>query len=45
MEYFITEDYRTNTAYHEFRKGKFDGVTFWKSDSILLSDEINRNPR
>jgi hypothetical protein len=42
MEYFITEDYRTNTAYYEFQKGKSDRNTFWKEDSLLLSDIIFR---
>ena len=40
MKYFISESERKGTIYHEFYKGKWDGKTFWKSDSILLSDDI-----
>ena len=40
MKYFINPDERIGTVYHEFCKGKWDGKTFWKSDSILLSDDI-----
>ena len=40
MEYFIHVSERKGTIYHEFYKGKWDGKTFWKSDSILLSDDI-----
>jgi hypothetical protein len=43
MEYFITEDYRPNTAYYEFQKGKSDRNTFWKTDSLLLSAETFRS--
>lgn len=28
------------TCYHEFYKGKWDGKTFWKKDSICLHDEV-----
>jgi hypothetical protein len=40
MKYFITNAEKEHTAYHEFLRGKWDGETFWKSDSILVSDEI-----
>ena len=40
MKYFVYDSERENTAYHEFQKGKFDGHTFWKNDSISLSDDI-----
>ena len=40
MEYFIHVSERKGTIYYEFYKGKWDGKTFWKSDSILLSDDI-----
>lgn len=40
MKYFVFDQERKNTAYHEFQKGKFDGHTFWKTDSISLSDDI-----
>ena len=40
MKFFICEDQRRGTCYHEFYKGKWDGRTFWKSDSILLHDDL-----
>lgn len=40
LKYFVFDQERKNTVYHEFQKGKFDGHTFWKSDSISLSDDI-----
>jgi hypothetical protein len=40
LKYFIRLNKMESTAYHEFQKGKWDGDTFWKSDSLLLSDEI-----
>ena len=40
MKYFVHDCERKNTVYHEFQKGKFDGHTFWKSDSISLSDDL-----
>jgi hypothetical protein len=40
MKYFIVAEEKENTAYHEFQKGKWDGKSFWKPDSLLLSDEI-----
>ena len=40
MNFFISESERKGTIYYEFYKGKWDGKTFWKSDSILLSDDI-----
>lgn len=40
MKYFVIDQERKNTVYHEFQKGKFDGHTFWKTDSISLSDDI-----
>ena len=40
MKYFVVNKERKNTVYHEFQKGKFDGKTFWKEDSIFLSDDI-----
>ena len=39
MKYFVFESQREGTCYHEFYKGKWDGSTFWKSDSILLHDD------
>ncbi|MBD5095808.1 MAG: hypothetical protein HDT40_02195 [Lachnospiraceae bacterium] len=40
MKYFLHDSERKNTICHEFQKGKFDGHTFWKSDSISLSDDL-----
>ena len=40
FKYFITEQGRRTTLYHEFYKGKWDEKTFWKEDSLLLRDEI-----
>lgn len=40
MKYFCTEEERKGTCYHEFQKGKWDGRTFWKEDSLLLDDDI-----
>lgn len=39
MKYFVSDNERKNTVYHEFQKGSFDGHTFWKSDSISISDD------
>lgn len=40
MKYFVNNDQRSGTCYHEFYKGKWDESTFWASDSILLHDDI-----
>ena len=40
MKYFIRTDQKIGSCYHEFYKGKWDGHTFWKSDSILLHDDV-----
>lgn len=40
MKYFAADSERKNTVYHEFQKGHFDGKTFWKADSINLSDDL-----
>lgn len=40
MKYFITNSEKIGTCYHEFYKGKWDGETFWKEDSLLLHDEV-----
>ncbi|MBR1529842.1 MAG: hypothetical protein IJ642_11145 [Oscillospiraceae bacterium] len=41
MKYFITEQERENTCYHEWQKGHFDGVSFWKNDSLLISEDMH----
>ena len=40
MKYFINNNQRNGTCYHEFYKGRWDGKTFWKTDSILLDDDF-----
>lgn len=41
MQYFITEYERVLTCYHEWAKGKFDGVSFWEPDSLLIDDSTH----
>ena len=41
MKYFIYENQRDTTCYHEWYKGHFDGVSFWQNDSLLISDDIH----
>ena len=40
MKYFVTASQRKGTCYHEFWRGKWDGVSFWSPDSILLHDDV-----
>lgn len=40
MKYFCTNSERKSSIYHEFQKGKWDGRTFWKDDSLYLYDDI-----
>lgn len=40
MKYFISNDQRIGSCYHEFYKGKWDEHTFWKNDSIFLHDDV-----
>ena len=40
MKYFVGNNDRINTVYHEFQKGHWDENTFWKDDSIYLSDDL-----
>ena len=40
MKYFVNDNERKGTCYHEFYKGEWDGKTFWKEDSIPIHDEI-----
>ena len=41
LKYFSTEGSRQGTCYHEFQKGKWDGHTFWKEDSLLIHDDVH----
>ncbi len=41
MLYFCMEPERKGTCYHEFYMGKFDGVSFWQKDSILIHDDVH----
>ena len=40
MKYFVTDNERESTCYHEFYKGKWDGSTFWREDSLCLHDAV-----
>ena len=40
MKYCITIDKKQGTCYHEFYRGRWDEVSFWKKDSLLLHDDI-----
>lgn len=40
MKYFVLNSERRGTIYYEFCKGKWDGETFWKDDSIYLHDDV-----
>ena len=40
MKFFIKNSEKTGTCYHEFYKGKWDGSTFWKEDSLLIHDDV-----
>ena len=40
MKYFVKDNERIGTCYHEFYKGKWDKHTVWKSDSISLHDDF-----
>lgn len=40
MKYFITNRERKGTCYYEFYKGKWDGKTFWKENSLFLHDDV-----
>lgn len=40
MKYFITGAERQHTCYHEFYRGKWDKISFWKEESILLDDDM-----
>ena len=39
MKYFVYNNQRDGTCYHEFYKGKWNRWKFWKSDSIFLDDD------
>lgn len=40
MKYFVTNESRQGTCYHEFYRGRWDEKTFWKDDSICLHDDV-----
>lgn len=40
IKYFVKDNERQGTCYHEFYKGKWDGITFWKEDSLSLHDDV-----
>ncbi len=39
MKFFVTDEQREGTAYHEFFKGRWDEKSFWHKDSIYLFDD------
>ncbi len=39
MSYFVNNDERRGTCYHEFSCGKWDGKTFWDDNSLYLRDD------
>lgn len=43
MKCFLFANQCNGSSYHEFYKGKWDGHTFWKSDSIFLHDDYLYN--
>ena len=40
MRFFVTDHERTGSCYYEFYKGRWDGETFWKKDSLFLADPV-----
>ena len=40
MKYFTAVENRKGSMYYEFFKGKWDGKTFWKNDSICVHDDV-----
>lgn len=40
MKYFCVESERKGTCYHEFQKGRFETMEFWKEDSLLIHDTV-----
>ena len=40
MKYFVFDYQRNGSCYHEFYKGKWDGCTHRKADSIMLDDDL-----
>ncbi|MBE5859147.1 MAG: hypothetical protein E7301_03350 [Butyrivibrio sp.] len=40
MKFFVTNDERKGTCYHEFFSGSWDEQSFWNDESIYLDDDI-----
>lgn len=40
MKYFVHDNERKGTLYHEFLKGKWDEQTFWHPESISIHDDL-----
>ena len=40
LKYFINNNQRKGSCYHEFYKGKWDNETHWKDNSVYLHDDI-----
>ena len=42
MKYFCSNCERDGSCYHEFQRGKWDGSSHWKADSVLIHDDMMR---
>ena len=40
MRYFVKDEERNGSCYYEYYKGKWDGKTFWRKDSISIHDDV-----
>ena len=40
MKYFVYKPQINRSCCYEFYKGKWDGRTFWKEDSIYIDDDV-----
>lgn len=40
LKYFIYNNERVGTCYHEFFMGKWDEQTFWSDSSLYLDDDL-----
>ena len=40
MKYFCRDHEREGTCYHEFQRGKWDGSSHWKADSLCIHDDV-----
>ena len=40
MKYFCRDHERDGSCYHEFQRGRWDGASHWKADSICIHDDV-----